>query len=259
VIDDRLPMKWQQLFALLEHELRQASPTPMSQELQNFLRFLLQHRGEYERLARCGADLGYVAHVLHILVGFPTRHLKRAIQRLLPRKEDRQVLRETWQALLGIECLEDTIAHEGFTALSDELQTAIRSELSALRTLHDSLYACMATIYQKVEAADPLLMLLAQTRPIIRERGRPSAEIPTLFMVLLTDHLRDRTRRPCFREIGRVAYHLFEGSILDGVINDPKALREAVQDRCKKFRKTHDVAALRMAILSTETPFLEQT
>jgi hypothetical protein len=180
------------------------------------------------------------------------------MRRWIPRQEDRQVLRQTWQALPGIACLEHTIAHQGFAALSTALQTAIHAELSTLRTLRDSLTACMAWIYHAIETSDPFVILLAQTWPHGRGRGRPSAEVPTLFMVLLTDHLHERTGRRRYREIGLAASQLFAGSILQGVVKDPYALRVAVQDRCKKFRKTHDVAALRAALLATATPFLEQ-
>jgi hypothetical protein len=258
-MDDRLPMNWRQFFDALAQELPQTSPTPMSQGLQEFLRFLLTHRQQCAKLAEYGAELNFVMHVLYILVGFPTSHLQAAMRRGIPRQEDRQVLRQTWQAMPGLACLEHTIAHEGFAALSPELQTAIHAELATLRTLRDGLTAYMARILHTVGPSDPLAILLAETSPNGRGRGRPSAEVPTLFMVLLTDHLQERTGRRRYREIGLVASHLFAGSISPGVVQNPSALRIAVQDRCKKFRKTHDVAALRTALLATATPFLEHT
>jgi hypothetical protein len=257
-MDDCLPVKWQQLFALLERELQQASPTSMSQGLQDFLQFMLTHKGQYAKLAQYGADLDFVTHVLYTLVGFPTKRLHAAVKRWLPRQEDRQVVRQTRQALAGIECLDGTIAHNGFAALSDALQTAIRSELSGLRTLSDSFDELLVMMGQKVEVTDPLSTLLAHARPGSGERGRPSAKVPTLFMVLLTDHLQERTGHRRYREIGLVTSHLFAGSISKGVVQKPNALRVAVQDRCKKFRQTHDVAALRAALLAPATPFLEQ-
>jgi hypothetical protein len=258
MINHGLPLKWQRLFAAIQQELQQASPTPMSREMQHFLQFMHTHREQFEKLAACGADLDFVAHVLYVLVGFPRRRVQTALRRWLPSRKDQQALQEGQQKLRGIELLERTIEDNTFPALSPELRADIHAERSKLRSLSEGFTACMASLYHAVETSDPLTILLAPTQLARRERGRPSAEVPTLFMVLLTDHLQERTGRPRYREIGLVTSHLFPGSISAAVVTNREALWKDVKDRCKKFRKTHDISALRAALFATTTPFLEE-
>jgi hypothetical protein len=258
LMDDQLPVKYEQLFAILDQELQQVPPTSMSQGMQDFLEFMRTHREQFKKLAQCGADLYFIAHVLYVLKGFSSKYSLTSMTGLIPCKDHRQALRQASKKLPALQCLRHTVAQKGFSTLSAELREAIRAELWMLRQARNILGRGIFKKFQRLKETDPLAILLAQAQPTSRGRGRPSAVVSTLFMVLLTDHLQERTNRRHYPEVGRVTYHLFASSISKQLMQEPQELTVAVQDRCKKFRKTHNVAALRRALIATEKPFLEQ-
>jgi hypothetical protein len=124
-----------------------------------------------------------------------------------------------------------------FPELPPDTQACIRQALTDAATQHESLMMPIKELRRQAEVEDPLLPFLERSQSTERGRGRPSQHMATLFMVLLTDHLRVQTKHPRCREVGQVAEKLFPGCFAKHIRTDPTMLRLAVQDRCKKFKK----------------------
>jgi hypothetical protein len=124
-----------------------------------------------------------------------------------------------------------------FPELPPDAQACIRRALADAATQHESLSMPLKELRRRAETEDPLLPFLERSQSAGRGRGRPSQLSATLFMVLLTDHLRVQTKHPHYRDVGQVAEKLFPGCFAKHIRTDPTELRLAVQDRCKKYKK----------------------
>jgi hypothetical protein len=161
----------------------------------------------------------------------------------------------------------------GFAHMSPAFQREMQNLLGAATVELELYRKPFAEAYRRATHDDPLLTILehdASTRrtnatiarivPLASEPletliGRPSSELATLAMVLLSDHLRECTEKPHYREVGRFAQVLFPDCLAETrrrrTRYTPSAQRLAtmVKDRCKAFKKSHDVAALRKTII----------
>jgi hypothetical protein len=68
-------------------------------------------------------------------------------------------------------------------------------------------------------------------------------------MVVVTDHLRERTGRPHYPDIGRATEALFPGTFAQHTLKKTFTLWHAMEDRYTWFKRHHDVAALTQALL----------
>lgn len=145
--------------------------------------------------------------------------------------------------------LEEWTNNPIFPELPLDAQACIRQALTDAATQHEKLMMPFIELRRQAEAEDPLLPLLERSRSTGRRRGRPSQPKVLLFMVLLTDHLRAHTKRPCYRKVGQVAKKLFPGCIPEHIPTNSAEFRLTVQDRCKKFKQKlgdhlHDLQAV---------------
>jgi len=124
-----------------------------------------------------------------------------------------------------------------FPELPPDTQAAIRRALTDAETQHEGLMIPLRELRRQAEAEDPLIPLLERSQSTGRGRGRPSQHLATLFMVLLSDHLRVQTKHPYYRKVGQVAERLFPGCFTKRIRTNPTKLWHVVQDRYKKFKK----------------------
>jgi hypothetical protein len=124
-----------------------------------------------------------------------------------------------------------------FPELPPDTQACIRRARTDAAAQLEKLSIPLRELRQRAEADDPLLRLLERSQSTGRGRGRPSQHLATLFMVLLSDHLRVQTKHPHYREVGQAAEKLFPGCFTKRIRTNPTNLWHVVQDRCKKFKK----------------------
>jgi hypothetical protein len=184
-----------------------------------------------------GADPDFVVQVVSALRSDP--FLRYALTVL------RHVTPEQWVETSGMNQklaymrreLEGWTNNPIFPELPPDTQACIRRALTDAITQHERLMMPFMELRRQAAAKDPLLPFLERSRSTGRGRGRPSQLSATLFMVLLTDHLRAQTKRPHSGKVGQVAEKLFPGCFAKHIRTNPNKLRPAVQDRCKKFKK----------------------
>jgi hypothetical protein len=92
-----------------------------------------------------------------------------------------------------------------------------------LEPLHDAWY----------QVNDEKLVVALEThwREATRRRGRPSAELSSLLIWLVVDHLKAHGHAPQYRDVGQIAASLFPDAFDPAVAADPDLLREAAEDR----------------------------
>jgi hypothetical protein len=184
-----------------------------------------------------GADPDFVVQVVSALRSDP--FLRYALTML------RHVTPEQWVETSGMNQklaymrreLEGWTNSPIFRELPPDTQACIRRDLTDAETQGEKLTTLLREIKQQAETEDPLLPFLERSQSTGRGRGRPSQLSATLFMVMLTDHLRAQRKRPHSGKVGQVAEKIFPGCFATHIRTDPNKLRPAVEDRCKKFKK----------------------
>jgi hypothetical protein len=140
----------------------------------------------------------------------------------------------------SIQALERLCNGSVFAGLSPAFQGAALREFAHLLEQCLALGTLLIQAWVHISRHDPELPWLYTQAPEVRRRGRRSHRVSTLFMVLMTDHLRERTGKPYCRYVGRVAEHLFPGCIAQSVLKTMTGWR-AVRDRCKQLKRGHGV------------------
>jgi hypothetical protein len=203
-----------------------------------------------------GAGLDFGEAVVNALWFDPTQYYKRAILGKLSREEVIQRDEELERAWSTMQAVKELYL-ERHDTLSPAFQACILEGLATRRTEIERLIAPLKEARHRIGRAPEPLFAFLEKEKLRKEKlgvhcspGQPSRDVASLFMVLLTDHLRQRTR-PCHRDVGYVAERLFpEAFAMDRkTCKDDLAAR--VRDRCIDFRKRHDVPALRAALLAT--------
>jgi hypothetical protein len=230
-------------------------------------------KAQYAQLVRCGADPDFVDRVLSLFAQDP-RHrfvimLRTGISSWPNRRAEALLQRLSWQELvqrheeLGqvvptMEAVERLVSDPSFSNLSAALQAHL---LSALYNLHIQFKSLIVPLYEAWQRADadPLVLLLEQDRPAVRRRGRPSRQVGTAVMALISRHLHARTGRSHARVVGEVTHALFPGVFAkkarkpagwsqahSAEDHSLTGVEERVGDRLRKFR--YDLDALVAAL-----------
>jgi hypothetical protein len=203
-------------------------------------------------LHQSGADPDYLGRLIVGLL-FPAK-VRRCLRIVpyLPREEIVRLIKiliTTLASIVALERLRDDLA---FT----QLEVSSRHDINRLlRQSYSVLRGCTARIdeaHQRADADDPLLPLLRLESPTRRRRGKPAQPLSTLFMVLLSEHIKARHGKPRYVCVGRVAVAMFPQCFEQDVQKDRRRLATCVLDRCRKFRERygHDLPRLREAVLS---------
>jgi hypothetical protein len=174
-----------------------------------------------------------------------------------------------------IQTLETLIASPAFVGMTSGFQQSTRNELAASQRELTLSSGPFFKASDQADVDDPLLAILdhdsstsrfdpdksiarfipSERKPSTRPKRKPAYDLATLVMVLLSDHLRERPGKPCYKEVGHFALMLFPGCLSDTKRRDaqdrPPTSRLVinVRDRCKKFKAAHDVIALRKAVM----------
>jgi hypothetical protein len=210
-------------------------------------------KAPYQKLWKLGADLDYVDTMVKVLQSdVPVQATRGLLQKIS--RED---------LLHGAGLLDEIrlTMHDLHTmlerprALSLLHQYHIARELDRLQLKAERVSEPFTEAWQRLDPVRrPLYTFLEREQcrgmPGVRpSKGQPSREIPTLFMVLLTDHLRQSAGSPHYRNAGHMAKQLFSKSFAEKK-EQKEDLAVRVEDRCRDFRARHDIEALRTAVLS---------
>ncbi|MBI3330436.1 MAG: hypothetical protein HYZ81_27465 [Nitrospinae bacterium] len=210
------------------------------------------YRQTYLKLIRAGMDGEFLMQILSALIQPPWLVSFEILKRLHQTSPDlSQHLQEAKHLLERITTLKDWSRTAIFAGLPPEVQCSILSTLVADEERFIQLMQPYSPALGKIWHQPSLLGLLERHCRLVRRRGQPSKEIPTLFMVLVTDHLRERTGRPHYTLVGRLTRILFPESFIKGGRGGKEPLSARVRERCEDFRRKCQVAALRAEILSS--------
>jgi hypothetical protein len=200
-------------------------------------------------LVECGADPAFLTMVVDFCRRDPVAQRLRALLERISLQDferKRQVALATWSLL---QKLESVVNSPSFPAYSTRtFISAVSKEQARLRkSLITTCKPILDAIIQ-TETEDPLLPLLELGHLPKRRRGRPFSAVVTFWMVVVTDHLRERTRKPYYPDVGRATEALFPGTFEKHILENASTLWHAVEDRCTWFKRYHDVAALTQAL-----------
>jgi len=210
-----------------------------------------------QNLVALGADAAFVTDITNLLTQDPfSRRLLALLHDTGLSLEEWErwnaALAETWTLIQSFTRLQKL---SGFATLPWDYQGDTDQVLVDLKKQFSGMVEPLYDTWHQIDANDYLLTLLETSGPGVRHRGRPSQARATAFMVFVTDHLRARIGKPHYREVGLEAERIFPGCLTEDVRRNPKNLRCAVQDRCKKFKKglRDCIEVLQTVILSNPT------
>jgi hypothetical protein len=200
-------------------------------------------------LAQCGADLAFLTVVLDFCRQDPVAQRLRALLERMSLQDfehKRQVALATWSLLQTLESVVNSPSFPAYSART--FISAVSKEQARLRKSLIATCQPMLDAIIQAETVDPLLPLLELGHLPKRRRGRPFSAAVTFWMVVVTDHLRERTRKPYYPDVGRVTEALFPGTFEQHILENASLLWHAMEDRCTWFKRHHDVAALTQAL-----------
>jgi hypothetical protein len=201
-------------------------------------------------LVECGADPAFLTMVLDCCRQDPVAQRLRALLERISLQDfehKRQGVLATWGMLQTLEAVVNSPSFPVYSART--FRSAVSKEQARLRkSLITTCQPILDAIIQ-TETEDPLLPLLELGHLPKRRRGRPFSAMVTFWMVVVTDHMRERTRRPYYPDIGHATEALFPGTFEPHILENASTLWHAVEDRCTWFKRHHDVATLTQALL----------
>jgi hypothetical protein len=200
-------------------------------------------------LAQCGADRAFLTMVLDFCRQDPVAQRLRALLERMPLQDfehKRQVALATWSLLQTLESVVNSPSFPAYSART--FRSAVSKEQARLRKSLITTCQPMLDAIIQTETEDPLLPLLELGHLPKRRRGRPLSAAVTFWMVVVIDHLRERTGRPYYPDVGRATEALFPGSFEQHILENASVLWHAMEDRCTWFKRHHDVAALTQAL-----------
>jgi hypothetical protein len=138
-----------------------------------------------------------------------------------------------------------------------------RVNLDLLSRLHSQWFILLSSILKAVDPPDHWRELAERASLPDRSPGKPPP-VATLFMVLITDHMRERKNKPYYYEVGKIVQTLFRGTLNEKPRVDKEnkesrrsRLTRMVMERCKKFKAKHSTECLRAAVIAGGRSLLE--
>jgi hypothetical protein len=204
-------------------------------------------KAQYRRFWQLGADLDFLVRVIDILVWYnPHQQVVRALVQKIPREEVNSRSQASDKVRHAMKDLIKLYRHHHgiFSASGKQL---LEEAMVKLQVLYEWISAPYDETRRGIGGNNPLFAFLEDAYWPVRQKGRPGQDVPTFFMVLLVDHLRQRVRQSYYADVGDVAKQLFPGCLTE---ESSYSIADLVKDRCKKFKRTHDVSALKAALHS---------
>jgi hypothetical protein len=237
------------------------------------IEYLETVKAQYQKLWTLKANLNYVDQLLTALWrNLVTRMEQELLAQISPEELKRrdEHLEKLGRAIRDLS--RDHMKHREVTSVTSQAQNFY--ELLRLLAQVEELLEPVVKILNRYSVEGTYFEWLSASRLTGSHRGRPSQDAATFFMVVLSDHLRERTGKPHYTTVGRIALALFPGCLKKAPRRDskqridaphrrakqaqrseqstipPKRLSEIVQARCKSFRRSHNIEALRTFLIT---------